>query len=70
MEDLKFKTNIKCSGCVEKVSEVLNEKLGANHWKVDISNPEKLLTVTGKQAEEAFIVKWINAAGFVAEPLN
>jgi hypothetical protein len=28
MDTTKFKTNIKCSGCVEKVTPFLNESLG------------------------------------------
>ena len=48
MKTLKFKTNIKCSGCVAKVTPYLNEALGEKTWEVDYNNPSKVLTVVGE----------------------
>lgn len=47
METIKFKTTIKCSGCVAKVTPFLNEALGEDNWEVDYNNPSKILTVVG-----------------------
>ena len=44
MKTVKFKTNIKCSACVEKVTSYLNETIGENQWKVDLTDPSRVLT--------------------------
>lgn len=66
METLKFKSNIKCMGCVEKVTPHLNEVVGANQWSVDVANPSKVLTVTA-EVTEAQIKEAVQKAGFSAE---
>jgi copper chaperone CopZ len=66
METIKFKTNIKCSGCVEKVSPHLNEALGKAHWEVDLNDPSKILTVVG-ETNEGKIKEALQKAGYNAE---
>lgn len=69
MDTLKFKTTIKCSGCIAKATPFLNETVGENKWEVDVTNPMKILTVTvGKDARQ--IVEAVEKAGFKAEPLS
>ena len=71
METLKFKTTIKCSGCLEKVTPYLNETAGEDNWEVDIQTPEKVLTVaTDKDITEQEIVKAVVEAGYKIEKLN
>ena len=71
METLKFKTTIKCSGCLEKVTPYLNETAGEDNWEVDIQTPEKILTVaTDKDITEKEIVKAVVEAGYKIEKLN
>ena len=67
MQTLKFKTNIKCGGCVATVSPALNRIAGEDNWQVDINNPEKTLTVSGSKATEGEITRAIKAAGFKVE---
>lgn len=45
METTKFKTNIKCDGCISKVTPALNETVGEGQWKVDLNDPAKTLSV-------------------------
>lgn len=68
METLKFKSNIKCMGCVEKVTPHLNEAVGTDQWSVDVTNPSKVLTVTSAVTEEQ-IKEAVQKAGFTAERL-
>lgn len=71
METLKFKTNIKCSGCIATASSYLNEAAGENNWTVDIQNPDKILSVTGSEDISASeIVKAVQDAGFKAEKIH
>jgi copper chaperone len=69
MEALKFKTNIKCSGCLEKVIPYLNQAAGEDKWEVDVQNPQKILTVTGA-TNEAKIKEAVQKAGFKAEKVG
>ena len=66
MESLKFKSNIKCMGCVSKVTPFLNETVGENKWTVDINNPAKVLEVSG-EVSEAQVKEAVAKAGFTAE---
>jgi copper chaperone CopZ len=71
METLKFKTSIKCSGCIAAVTPALNEKLGENNWNIELQTPEKVLTVATEQpvkAEE--IVTVMQNAGYKAEKIS
>lgn len=68
MEAIKFKTDIKCSGCVAKVTPHLNEALGENNWEVDIINPSKVLTVVGED-NESKVKEALQKAGYKAERL-
>lgn len=65
MDNIQFKTNINCSGCVAKATPALDQVAGAHQWKVDTANPEKILTVTSDAAPSA-IVAALQAAGFTA----
>jgi copper chaperone len=71
METVKFKTTIKCSGCVATVTPYLNETVGANNWQVDLQSPEKVLTVNTDQKEkEQEVIKKLQEAGYKAEKIN
>jgi copper chaperone len=67
METVIFKTNMKCSGCIEKVTPALNELLGQDHWKVDLENPGKTLTVRGEDMEIRDVQSVVESAGFKVE---
>lgn len=69
MEAIKFKTDIKCSGCVAKVTPHLNAAFGEDNWEVDTANPSKVLTVVG-EADEVKIKEAVAKAGYKAERLN
>ncbi|MCC6182723.1 MAG: cation transporter [Bacteroidia bacterium] len=69
METLKFKTNIKCTGCVAKVTPFLNNEMEIKKWEVDILNPEKILTVKVNNNDSKKIIEAIEKAGFKAEIL-
>lgn len=70
MKTLKFKTNIKCAGCLARVSPSLNETAGEDNWEVDTKTPEKILTVVSDELDESSIIFAINEAGFNAERIN
>lgn len=68
METIKFKTTIKCSGCVAKVTPFLNEALGEDKWEVDYNNPSKILTVGGEN-DKTKVIRAVEKAGYKAEAI-
>ncbi len=69
MKTLKFKTNIKCSGCVAKVTPHLNAVAGIEKWEVDVLNPNKVLTVVATDDKTDQIQQVVQQSGFKAEVL-
>lgn len=66
MNNLKLKTNIKCAACVAKVTPYLDNAVGKDAWEVDISNPNKVLTI--KEEVDAELVKEaLRQAGYKGE---
>ena len=63
MDKLTFKTNINCNNCIRSVTGFLNDVKGIDQWKVDIDNPDKILTVEGDVTIEA-VVEAVEDAGF------
>ena len=67
MKTLTFKTNIKCSGCIARVTPVLDNTDGIDKWSVNILTPEKTLTVETDSLGADDIIKAVEKAGFKAE---
>ncbi len=68
METLKFKTNIKCSGCIATVTPFMNADENIEKWQVDLLSPERILTVeTDHSAGE--VTELVNKAGYTAEEI-
>lgn len=67
METLQFKTNIKCGGCIAAVTPFLNEAVGEGHWRVDVQDPNKVLTADAGTADQ--IRQAVEKAGYRAEAL-
>lgn len=69
MKTLKFKTNIKCGGCVAAVAPHLDELTGENNWSVDLADERRVLTVSAdvsaKEIEEA-----LTKAGYKGEKIE
>ena len=66
---MKFKTNIKCGGCIQTVKPFLESLKEIKNWQVDLSSPDRILSVEGEVAEEK-VIQAIQAAGYRAEKLS
>lgn len=70
METLKFKTNIKCSGCIATVTPFLNNIPEISKWEVNTETPEKVLTIEADDELNAgTVVETLEKAGYVATVL-
>jgi len=65
-----FKTNMKCGGCVEKVTPALNSLAGILRWNVDLTNPDRLLSVESDGVTEQQIIQAVQSAGYKVEPVE
>jgi len=70
MKTLKFKTNINCGGCIAKVSPFLNSVQTIKKWEVNISVPEKVLTVETDDSNPDKVINAIQKAGYIIEEIR
>lgn len=66
MAELKFKTNIKCNGCIAKVAPVLDKEKNINKWNVDLNDPERTLVIEGEIKPEE-VQELLGQVGYKAE---
>jgi copper chaperone len=67
MATYKFKTSMKCNGCIQTITPSLNNTKGIEHWEVDLSSDDKILTIESFNLTEAELIEVINKAGYKAE---
>ena len=70
MDELKFKTNIKCSGCIAQVTPHLDNTVGNSNWKIDLQNPDKILIVSANDVMKDTIVEAVRKAGFKIDEIT
>jgi copper chaperone len=69
MSTQKFKTNIKCGGCIAAVTPSLDNTPGIYQWQVDTANPEKILTVEGDASSDT-VIQAVELAGYTATKID
>lgn len=67
MEIFKFKTNVKCGGCIATVTPHLNQLEGMIKWSVDTSDPQKILTTETSGISPDKITEALKNAGYTAD---
>jgi copper chaperone CopZ len=68
MENKTYKTNIKCEGCLAKVTPYLNESIGEGKWKVNLNDPARTLIIL-TDSPETTIKQALEKAGFKGEQI-
>ncbi|MBX3254426.1 MAG: heavy-metal-associated domain-containing protein [Chitinophagaceae bacterium] len=69
MKEITFKTNINCSGCVARVTPLLNEIKTIKSWNVNVQDPAKILTVQAEDDAEPAVTHAVKKAGFTIEKI-
>jgi copper chaperone len=64
---LTFKTNVKCNGCKQAIAKYLDEDPGIQSWRVDIFDPDRLLTVQGEEVTAEKVISLLRQAGYSGE---
>ncbi|MDI1354500.1 MAG: heavy-metal-associated domain-containing protein [bacterium] len=70
MKTLKFKSNIKCGGCIATVTPFLNAKEGISKWDVDLASPDKILSIDTANLNSEEIIEVLKNAGYKAELIS
>lgn len=70
MSKIQFKTNIKCGGCIAKITPHLDQASGVKNWEVDTDNPNKILSVDLEGIDSNDLIQLVQDAGFKAELLE
>lgn len=68
METIKFKTNIKCGGCIATVTPFLDGEKKISDWSVDLESADRILTVQTTETA-ADISQLVKNAGYVADEI-
>ncbi|MCF8302405.1 MAG: heavy-metal-associated domain-containing protein [Bacteroidales bacterium] len=69
MQTLKFKTNMKCEGCVKMVNASLEQLQGINNIETDLDSKDRTLVVEADdKLSEKDIINKVQQAGYTAEP--
>lgn len=67
---MKFKTNLKCDGCIATVTPILDRTLGAGNWSVDLGSPLRILTVGRVEGSAHEIKAALAAVGYQADEIE
>lgn len=65
MKYQQLKTNVKCGACVATITPEM-DKLSAESWSVDLTHPDRILTVEGNLEEEA-VLHALEKSGYKGE---
>ena len=69
METLKFKTSLKCSGCIKAITPGLNSMKTIEKWSVDLENPDKVLEVEASEDISELVIESVKKAGYLISQL-
>jgi copper chaperone len=64
METLRFKTSLKCGGCVKAITPGLESLNSIEKWSVDLESPDKMLLVESLQDISNMVIDSVKKAGY------
>ena len=69
MEERKYRTSAKCNGRVSAIAGKLDEIMGRGDWNIDLTSPDRVLTVKSDVPDEEIISR-VKGLGFKIERLG
>ena len=72
MNQIQFKTNINCGGCIKSVTPFLNALDDIDAWQVNTEVAEKILTVETELSQieiEQKVITAVSSAGFTIQKI-
>ncbi len=68
--NMKFKTNIKCDGCIATVTPILDQAVGAGNWSVDLGSPLRTLALSNVAVSPNEIKARLATVGYQADEID
>ena len=59
-----FKTNLRCSGCVQTIAPLLDGDSSIASWNANVESPDRLLTVEGDLVSRSQVENLLGKAGY------
>lgn len=69
MKILRFKTSLKCAGCVKAITPGLESLTAIDKWSVDLECSDKVLQVEASEDISDKIMDSVKKAGYVISQL-
>jgi len=64
MQTLKFKTSLKCNGCVSNLKPYLDGIKEVQSWNIDLNHADKILEVNGENISAEEILEKLKPSGY------
>jgi len=69
METLRFKTSLKCGGCVKAITPGLESLIKIEKWSVDLESTDKVLQVEAAEDITDEVMESVKKAGYLISRL-
>lgn len=69
MSTLKFKTSLKCSGCVSAITPAMDEIEGITSWNAELASLPIILTVEADNDVEQAVIAGVSKSGYSIEKI-
>lgn len=69
METLRFKTSLKCGGCVSAITPGLESLNEIEKWSVDLESPDKVLKVEASEDISDKVMDSVKKTGYLISRL-
>lgn len=70
METYKFKTSLKCAGCLKTITPILNDIKEIEYWEVHLEDENKILEIEAASDISEAVTDAIKKAGFEISRLD
>jgi len=64
MKTLRFKTNLKCGGCIKAITPGLESLNIIDSWNVDLENPDRVLEIKASDDVSEQVIESVKKAGY------
>ena len=64
MKTIRFKTNLKCGGCVKAITPGLESLNIIDTWSVDLENPDRVLEIKAPEDVSEQVIESVKKAGY------
>ena len=64
MKTIRFKTNLKCGGCIKAITPGLESLNIIDTWSVDLENPDRVLEIKVPVDVSEQVIESVKKAGY------